>query len=332
MAISTATLYLEVGVVVVAVSAVLVGLYMLNRYMKRRGPELAQREGKSVLNDRAFNQVRIGQAAADRLARTGVDVTAAQGLLHRAELARAGGNYEMAIDLAKKAQDSLAAARSGASPLSAATPMRSTPRDATPFISPPGPTMGSSAPAAFTAPPTVPFIAGRVGDAPDTGIAPEGLPERPPKNKMEAHFQLELAHDELDQARAAKSRTRVFREADGMFTAGQAAYDKQDYTEALRLALKSRRTFGGRVEALPVSKIPVASPASDAAVAGRDPGGISDRPTFGQKCPKCGRTAAPVDQFCRGCGTAIAPALCSNCGAPLLAGDRFCGKCGATQN
>jgi tetratricopeptide (TPR) repeat protein len=330
------TLEVEIAVVLVAIIVILVALYMFNRYMKRRGPEMAQREGKAVLDDRSFNQIRIGQAAADRLARTGVDVTAAKSLLDRAEAARAGGAYEMAIELAKKANDSLAAARSGASPLG--TPVAARPASSAPVAAPVGaapPTVpvssGFSASAGYTAPPTVPFVASGAVVAPDIGGAPEPVSDRPPKNKMEAHFQLELAQDELDQARGTKSRTKAFRDAQSLLNYGQGAYEKQDYTEALRLALKSRRTLGTRVEALPVSTVPSKGPTPDSAAAGRDPGSLADQPTFGQKCPKCGRTAAPEDQFCRGCGAPIAPAVCRNCGAPLLAGDRFCGKCGATQ-
>jgi hypothetical protein len=324
---------IDIAIVLVAVFVILVGLYMFNRYMKRRTPEFAQREGKAVLDDRSYNQIRIGQAAAERLGRTGVDVSAAKALLDRAEAARSAGNYEMSIELAKKAQDSLAAARAGANPLptaAAAGPASSPVPSRAPSASSPG--NRASTPAAYTAPPTVPFIAGEAAAPPEGAGPPEGPSNRPPKNKMEAHFQIELAQDELEQVRTTKSSTKGFREADILWTNAQKAYDKQDFTEALRLALKSRRTLGARVEALPVSTVPSTTSPAKAEVAGRDPGSLTDQPTFGQKCPQCGRIAAPSDQFCRGCGTAIAPALCSNCGAPLLMGDRYCGKCGATQN
>lgn len=328
---SMSTLYLEIGIVLVAIFAILVGLYMFNRYMKRRGPEMAQREGKAVLDDRSFNQIRLAQSAADHLSRTGVDVSEAKALLARAETARVGGNYDLSIELAKKAQDSLAAARAAGNPLVSPSPVKTSPspgaigKSMAPTVS------GASTSSGYTAPPSAPFFAAGDAAVPEPTGSSEPMPDRPPKNKMEAHFQLELAHDELDQARSAKSRTRLFREAEGFWTNGQAAYDKQDFTEALRLALKSRRTLGTKVEALPVTATAPPSSSGDPAVAGRDPGALVDQPTFGQKCAKCGRTAAPTDQFCRGCGTAIPPALCSSCGAPLLQGDRFCGKCGATQ-
>jgi hypothetical protein len=336
--VSSANLDVEIGGTVVAIFVVLVVVYMLYRYLRRRGPELAAREGKTVLDDRSYNQVRIGQAAADRLAQTGVDVSAAKELFRRAEAARAGGNYTLSLELSKKAQDSLAAARSGAMTLPSSGPVRSTlSTDTTPSSSlSAGPRSASAA--VYAAPPTAPvFAAGANG--PDTGVSSEVALEpgtsRPPKNKMEAHFQLSLVQDELDQARATKSRTKAFRDAEGLRDQGQAAYDKQDFTEALRLALKSRRTLGTRVEALPVSTVPASSPGASEQVAvsaaARVSGSVADSTAFGQTCAKCGRTVAPTDQFCRGCGAPIAPAVCSRCGAPLSAGDRFCGTCGATR-
>ncbi|MGA7861417.1 MAG: zinc ribbon domain-containing protein [Thermoplasmata archaeon] len=335
--VSTATLDTEIGIVIVGIFAVLVGVYALYRYLRRRGPELAAREGRNVLDDRSYNQIRIGQAAADRLAQTGVDVSAAKELLRRAEAARVGRNYDMSIDLAKKAADALAAARAGGNPGLGSGAARPTSSASVASSPSPAPAMRPGAFPAYTAPPTVPFIAADADSMPEPGSAPEPVSNRPPKNKMEAHFQLSVVQDELDQARATKSRTKGFRDAERLRNEGQAAYDKQDFTEALRLGLKSRRTLGMRVEALPVSTVPASSPSpgdteAAAAAAARASGSLFDEPTFGQKCPKCGRIAAATDQFCRGCGSPIAPALCNNCGAPLLAGDRFCAKCGATQN
>jgi hypothetical protein len=333
--VSTGTLDTEIGVVIVGIFVVLVGVYALYRYLRRRGPELAAREGKNVIADRAYNQIRIGQVAAERLGQTGVDVGEVKELLRRAEVARAGGNYELSIDLAKKAADRLAAARSGGTLLSNPSSTRSTASSTAPTSGPSPPSMHAGASGGFTPPPAVPFIAEEVGSGGEPAVIPEPISNRPPKNKMEAHFQLSLAQDELDKSRNTKSAAPTFREAENFQRSGQAAYDKQDYTEALRLALKSRRTLGTRIEALPVATVPAASVnpgnATAALAAERAGGTVSDAPTFGQKCVKCGRIAAATDQFCRGCGAPITPALCTSCGAPLLAGDRFCGKCGATQ-
>lgn len=327
--VSSATLYGEIGIVLAAIFVILTGLYLLNRYMKRRGPELALREGKAILDDRSHNQIRLGRSAAERLAREGVDVSEATRLLDRAEVARQARSFEMSIELSSKAKDLLAGARTAASPSgpiatgAAAGPGFPAAPRGTGVVTPPALSASSGPSPAVSA---MPFASPGVANGPIADSPTESPVNRPPRNKMEAHFQLSLVQDEIDQARGDKSRTRAFKDADALRTKAQAAYDAQDYTEALRLALKSRRTLGTRVEGLPVSPT-MTAPAETTP----EPGTAASQPAFGQKCAKCGRVASSSDQFCRGCGAPITPALCGACGAPLLAGDRFCGKCGAVQ-
>ncbi|HLY76377.1 MAG TPA: zinc ribbon domain-containing protein [Thermoplasmata archaeon] len=323
-----------IGAAVVFVLVVLVALYAFHRYMTRRGPELAAREAKSVVKDRAFNQIRIGHAAADRLAQTGVDVSGAQELLNRAEAVRAGGNFEMSIDLSKRAQDLLAKARTGAPAPAAFGPDRPrTPMEGAALTSDPRSTPSTTA---FADGAGARFVAGGEEAGPENVAATTTAQNRPPKNKLEARFQLSLAQDELAKAQGTTPPPKGAGEAVGLLSDAQAAYDRQDFTEALRLALKGRRTIGARVETLPVTPVAAARPFpanAGAATATSDASGTTrDTPTFNQRCQQCGRVVSVADQFCRGCGTPIAPAPCHRCGAPLLAGDRFCGNCGTTQS
>ncbi|MCI4352893.1 MAG: zinc ribbon domain-containing protein [Thermoplasmata archaeon] len=336
MASATPTLSFEIGAVFVVAFVVLGALYALNRYLKRRGPELATREGRGVLDDRSFNQIRIGQAAAEVLARSGADVTAARMLLTRAETARTSGAYDMAIELAKQAQDRLSVARSGAQTLVAAPSSRSEPRAAVDSPSSRSawvpPTRPSALHSTLTSTAAADPVRGTL--APAASLA--GMPSsRPPKNKMEAHFQLSLATEELERFSTTKPPSKNIGEADRLRVDGQAAYDRGDFTEALRLALRSRRTLGTRVEALPVATAPgSASAGTGSAALPRGPGqgaAATEELAFGPKCPQCGKPATADDRYCRSCGGPIPPSLCSSCAAPLSAGDRFCGVCGAVQ-
>jgi double zinc ribbon protein len=331
MAVSNSAFETEIGTVIVAIFVVLVAVYALYRYLRRRGPELATREGRSVIEDRAYNQIRIGQAAADRLARMGVDVTEAQELLRRAETARLGGDYDNSIDLSRRSTNLLAAARTGGGPLPSSEMDRPSSASAGPRSIPTSPTVSSAGASSFAAFPTISSAAEDSGRSAESGSTPTPGSNRAPKNKMEAHFQLSVCKDELDHSRAGQSEAQSFRDAEKLYANGQTAYDREDYTEALRLALKGRRTLGTRVEALPVTATSSSTVSSARTAAARAAGPVSDEPTFGQKCANCGRIAGPADQFCRECGAPMAPVLCTNCGTPLLAGDRFCGKCGATQ-
>lgn len=330
MAVTTSTLEVEIGGLLVAIFVVLLGVYALYRYLRKRGPDLAAREGRSVLEDRAYNQIRLGQAAADHLARSGTDVGEARELLRRAEVARAGRSFQDSIELSKKAQDRLAATRTSGSLL---TSTGGSARSA-PLVTGSAASPGASKPdgrSSYSAPPDQPFVAVNSANGPEETPATGAGVNRPPKNKLEARFQLNVGAQELEEARASKSGSPSFQEAEALHSQGQLAFDKEDFTEALRLALKSRRTLGARIEALPVTAAVAAAPTLASAATARSASGVSEALTFGPKCSKCGRVAAETDQFCRTCGTPIVPVACSSCGTPLLAGDRFCGKCGATQ-
>ena len=235
----------------------------------------------------------------------------------------------MSIELSKKAQDMLAAARSGGNGLSAS---RSPPAGTSATHS--GPPLPSSSvqratASMYTEPPTAPFVATGVGGGASPSASLEPASNRPPKNMMEAHFQISLALDELEQARGSRSSSSGFREAEALRSRGQAAYDRQDYTEALRLALRSRRALGTRIEALPISPSPPGGASSASGV--RPPTSVPEPTATGLTCTRCGRTVAPTDQFCRACGASVVPTVCANCGSPLTAEDRFCGRCGATR-
>jgi hypothetical protein len=338
MASGTPTFTYEIGAVLALILVAIGALYAFNRYMQRRFGALATRETHLIVADRAYNQIRIGRAAADRLARSGTDVSEARALLDRAESAREARSYDDSIALVKKAQEQLALARSGAAGLASLTsPERSAasarPEGSSPTPYPAGTTakQPSELPEVGESPPLVSGTAAIEGPVPT--IEP---PRRPPKNKLEARFQLSLATDELKRAEESSPRPKGLPEALRLRSAGQEAFDREDFTEALRLALRSRRTLGSRVEGLPAS-----TPASPPTTGPAPTGGGSARPASspapgsdrgsGAVCPACGRVTGPDDRFCRTCGAPMVAPACTHCGAPLQAGDRFCGKCGTVQ-
>lgn len=309
----------ELLVVVGAIIAIVVALYMFHRFMQRKTGEFARHEPRRQLDDRSFNQIQLARVAADSVAREGVDVSRPRALLADADKARATGDFARASELATSAADQLASLRGAGARVA---PLPTSPASAS-SVRPASPV----APTAAAAPPT-PLSSAPGGGAAfveDPSSADLAAPDRPPKNKMEARFEIGLASGELDQARAAQRNDAGLREAESQRAEAQAAFDRGDFTSALRWALKSRRSLGARVESLPTS------PAAAADAPGRDHPATPSAETvgFGGKCPQCGRVAASGDQFCRACGAAIPTSACPSCGAPLLSGDRFCAKCGA---
>jgi hypothetical protein len=177
--------------------------------------------------------------------------------------------------------------------------------------------------------PTVDLTAGpttrpwAVSEGPDgyegAGAAPETPISRPPKNRMEAHFQMTLLVEEV--ARPASSDATGRDEAIRLREAAQGAYAATDYTEALRLALKGRRALGARLETLPPGRSPPPTPPAAAAPMASS--------VAGRTCPQCGRPVRPDDRFCRGCGASNVPSKCPRCQAEVAGADTFCGRCGA---
>ncbi|HTT26556.1 MAG TPA: zinc ribbon domain-containing protein, partial [Thermoplasmata archaeon] len=149
---------------------------------------------------------------------------------------------------------------------------------------------------------------------------PAGVGDRPPKNRMEAHFQMTLLVGEIVSAQGAPGRA----EAEGLRGQAQSAYARADYTEALRLALRGRRALGSRLETLP---------AVGSAGGSRAPGALAPTPdraaAASRSCAQCGRPLQAEDRFCRGCGATNVPTQCPRCQGELGPSDTFCGRCGA---
>ncbi len=318
------------------IALVVILLFSLSRYFRRRGGQLALRESRSVLDDRSFNQIRIARAAADGLERSGADVTQARALLDRADASRTRRDFAGSIESSKRAQEILAQAHGAdrGRPLAARPRVPSAPRlerrsvvaGATAEGLPPqGGPGGDGVPRAER--PTFPG-ASRTMEA----ERPLATAQRPPKNQLEARFEQNLLAEEIVRRRAERAKDPVVRAAERLGRDSQAAYDGNEYTEALRLALKGRRTLGVKIEGLPARgggriETQGTSEGSNGRVGG--PATPRPEPEFGAKCPQCGRIGAAPDRFCRDCGTTLAPAVCGRCSQPLLAGDRFCGTCGA---
>jgi predicted nucleic acid-binding Zn ribbon protein len=304
----------EVGSIFVGV--LIIFLFLIFR-LRRRRRTLADEPlmTRAAREDRAFNQIHLARAAADRLERTGVDVRPVRRMIEQAEAAHARRDNETALAVARSAQEALVRLRDqpvAEIPLSAGIVAPSfdpsDPRtpEAVPMISP---HVDASGPFASA----VPGLASS-GEAPTIA--------RLPKNKAEAHFQLTLLAEELESQGRKGGTSPDLSEAKKLRAAAQSAYDRVDYTEALRLGLKGRRRVGAHLETLPPSA--ATHPEADAEL-GPAKGSADEAPAH---CSNCGQPLRPTDRFCRGCGSSRGARRCTACGQALAPDDRFCGACG----
>jgi len=350
LALSTGLL---VGAVLLGVSAILF-LIWFERYMRSRLARRQQRtEHSEEAEDAAYNRVDSAGIFADRMAREGYDVRTIQEILASARMDLVAGKYQEAHAKARKAQEELLR-------------IRETGIKVSPAASNPSPD-SKDPPGVSQDPPVARELAAPVGkpDFPGTPPTPSQLPEYSedneimdeggdeasnppsrktiPKNMLEARFQLRRLGEDLQRFEAqGQSQKPEFREAQRWQAQAQAAFDRKEYTEALRLGLRGRRrlvpeevetialTPGTVVESPPTEPVLTAQRSSGPPLEPE----VEVDPYRGPQnarspCPRCGRENRPMDRFCRGCGVSLAPMRCPRCKAELEPNDRFCASCGS---
>jgi hypothetical protein len=283
--------------------------YILRRRLHARLASLREAVGESpaYADDRAHNLLALARSEAATLKRGGADVHVAEGAIADAERALRRGEYDDAHHSARRAHELLLAQRASGSPLLLVpAPSRSMPN------SPPG-----SDPASRPNSPT---------PAPGAAVSGDGsaAPPRLAKNRAESRFQISLLQEEIERSSKEVGGASGVADARTGSADAQAAYDRADYTEALRLALRARRALGTHIESLPapLTRIPPSPTPS--------PSASASTPSGTEPCATCGRPLKSTDRFCRSCGTAKAPTACASCGTALEVGDRFCAGCGAS--
>jgi double zinc ribbon protein len=301
-----------VALVFVVVLAVIVAgllLYLIRRLRKRRAKLLSDLDERPELNqDRAFNRLSMARREAAILAGQGVDVHRARELIAESQGAFDTHQYDRAYRTAQSAHEALVTARQQG-PLSPGTPLASSPPATTHSTSPLLPPTGGTAPT--PAPAAVPGI---------------------PKNRAESQFQIRILWDELAALQGRRAKDPAVAEANTLRTQASAAFDKGDYTDAFRLALRGRRTLGATVESLPASGAAAGAGTGGTANGGAtspDAAQTAEAVAGAERCPDCGYPSLPGDGFCRGCGRPRAKMTCPSCGAPRLGSEAFCGRCGA---
>lgn len=308
----------EIELLVVVVFLVVIGigfgLYARARLQRRKAQLLGElRNRPDLVQDRAFNRIAMARREAELLAGQGVDVGRARDQIAEAQAAFDNRRYEQAYQTAQVAHESLVNARRTGPRLSSAPPRSGSSGNSPP--SPPASPVGAPAPSAAAAPAPAPPVA---------------------KNRAESQFQLRLLDQELASARSNHSGAPVTIDAGELATRAHSAFDRSDFTEAFRLALKGRRALGGSIESLPPTPggpVPTDDPGPrgfDGNLGARsDATETAEKVAGAERCSECGYPALPGDAFCRGCGRPRSPSACAKCGTPRTPSDTFCGRCGA---
>jgi hypothetical protein len=276
-----------------------------------------------VLEDRAHNQLRLAESEAAILERDGIETTRARALLAESKSRLDVGDFVRARTLAQSAHEQLVTLRKTATtPYS--SPSSSEAQDLRENGSRPefgfGDERLSTNTLSFGSSATVPG-------------PPASTPQNPPegprlaKNRAESQFETNRLNEELERLRLRHPDDPRLAEGIRYLAGSRSAYQAGDFTEALRLSLRGRRSIGAQIGSLgPPSPGTRLSSHSTAPVSLQ---GSPERLVGGTVCPACGRPTRPGDRFCRTCGAHVGSAMCPRCGKPLTDGDQFCATCGA---
>jgi ribosomal protein L40E len=129
-----------------------------------------------------------------------------------------------------------------------------------------------------------------------------------PTNYIQSKFMLATTKD-LIEKREIRSG-----EAYDFYKNAVAAYEREDYTKALSLAIKAEKLLGSGTLTLIGEEKHIEA---------------SEEVIEVMVCPSCDKEVSEDDSFCRECGQNLESARgCPGCGAETTAADKFCRKCG----
>ncbi|HEV2166298.1 MAG TPA: zinc ribbon domain-containing protein [Thermoplasmata archaeon] len=296
-------------------AVVLAFIYVFYRLRLRRRDAALARDTTQTEEERAYNQIRIARAGADHLHREGYDIAPVRSLLQEAETAQKRRDHATALSLSDRAKQRLhEIRRTDASTQPMTRPVRAAIGPGSAAVSWPAP--GSAA---------LPMPDDTTSGGAGSGEAEATARAKLPPNQVEARFALTELDRDLARP-AGPGDAGAHAEAAETGKAARAAYDRADYTEAWRLALRARRRLGRSIGSIGETR-PTA-PAGAVTSPEPGPGGTETGPA-GAPCPRCGRPSRSGDLFCRFCGGPLAAGRCPRCGAKNESADRFCAVCGA---
>ena len=151
------------------------------------------------------------------------------------------------------------------------------------------------------------------------------LEKEVPDNFLQSKFEIKVVEEKI----MGKENGEIKSAAMLYLTRAKSAFEGKDYTEALRLAIKSNKIL--ETGELPVVELEQKRPDFNiknhqvSEIVEEEKEEINDE----VHCPKCGALVRTDDKFCWNCGAKLIFIYqCPNCGADVSSEDRFCRNCG----
>jgi len=274
-------------------------IYFGMRTLKSIKMKNVKKEDEPGPEDRAYNALNSTKAIANILRERGYDTSPAESLLARAEEEYNYGNYMAAYSLTMSARRILEKIKE---------------------LEPdPAKVMAASVTS-----PTVERELQYLTEGEEEGKSEEGeeeeeyystsylIRQKYPENYLQSKFAISVVAakiEELEEGRV-KEVARIF------FQKAQKAFDNEEYTDALKYAIKCRKIIDGEYSV-------------DEALKSEEEGErvVVEEAPMGLKCPNCGVEVEEGDKFCWNCGARIS-LICPRCGFEARPEDKFCRNCG----
>lgn len=276
----------DVDLIILAVLGIILAIVIFLELRYFRSKR-KNRVDKKIMQDDAYNSIQTTKAVAEALKARGRTSKEANLLIIEAEAALERGNHQYALESINKAKELLKSAKE-----EKADPVAQ-------IVSKVGVKSGEEKC-------EVPFQEAR----------------KLPKNYLESKFMICSVRDILEHS-GAKGKNAVVEEN---LKQADESFQKEDYTEALKLALRAKRALDGGADSIgPIeSKLQI----KDTGVERLPPQPKSlHEPS--KSCVRCGSSLTEEDVYCRKCGLKVDRSLkCSACGEKLAEDDIFCRKCG----
>ena len=278
-------------IVLIIVVVLSVVVYFEVKYLRRKRFERA--EAKAKVDD-IYNQIITTRAVSNALKGQGKNTKEADLAILEADTAYSRGSYTEAKGDVERAKDLLRKAKAQQEPSKQIAPK-------------PEPSIDSGLERSKEKPAEVCEV-------------PFQETKKMPKNYMESKFMICSVKDQVEASARAGVDVSTARDSLKM---AEDAFAREDYTEALKGALKARKSMeGGEAQAKEktiVKELPSMEKVPSAVVLKAN---LS-------KCEKCSTELNPDDIFCPRCGARIERDIrCPRCANKVKVDDAYCRKCG----
>ncbi len=288
---ATATFVFFVIFIVVFIVGIAAALMLL----KRRAASKVTRLGESSVEDDAYNQIQIVKSMTKVMKNKGHNVEPVESMIAKAERAYNNQRYLESIDITNNAKRALLRLKEESKVEDSLSPEVKEELE----------------------------IIKKIEEEPEKDDMPPQIKDfvkKLPPNYLQSKFEIGVVEEKIVKMEDGqlKEYAKLYVEK------AKKAFDMGDYSEALKLAVKSNRIIdsGELPENIPTreeQKPLVVTPLIEE----------EEEKEEELHCPNCGAVVRPEDKYCWNCGAKLVFIYkCPNCGAEVSSEDKYCRNCG----